>query len=121
MTKRLSSVEVNSPPRITIASGCSISCPGRSPEDDQRHEREAGGQRGHQDRREPLRAARSTRSTPNVSPSSRSRCWAWLISRMPLRAAMPNTVKNPTSDPIDRIPPVANAASTPADRAPAAA
>ena len=30
-----------------------------------------------------------------------------------MRAAMPNTVKNPTSDPMERIPPVANAASTP--------
>ena len=36
---------------------------------------------------------------------------------IPLRAATPNTVKNPTSDPIEITPPVANAASTPPTRA----
>src|SRR5947209_11446096 len=36
---------------------------------------------------------------------------------MPLRAATPNTVKNPTSEPSEMTPPVANAASTPPIRA----
>jgi hypothetical protein len=96
-----------------MASGYSISCPGRSPSTTR-------GTSARPVASDVIRigasrslAARSTRSTPNVSPSSCSRCWAWLISRMPLRAAMPNTVKNPTRDPIERIPPVAKAASTP--------
>ncbi len=37
-----------------MAIGCSISWPGIVPATDQRHERQPGGQRGHQDRREPL-------------------------------------------------------------------
>src|SRR5687767_5573102 len=35
------------------------------------------------------------------------------MSMMPLRTAMPITVKNPTSEPSEIVPPAANAASTP--------
>ena len=46
-------------------------------------------------------APRRTSSGPNGSPSSSSRCWKWLISMMPLRAAIPSTVKKPTSEPSE--------------------
>jgi len=36
-----------------------------------------------------------------------------LISRIPLRAAIPNTVKDPTSEPREIIPPDSQADSTP--------
>ncbi len=52
------------------------------------------------------RAPRRTSSRPHGTPSSRSRCWQWLMSRIPLRAAMPKTVKNPTSEPSVMTPPV---------------
>ena len=51
-------------------------------------------------------APRSTSAGPNASPSCVSRCRKWLIMMMPLRAAMPSTVRNPTSDPSDSTPPV---------------
>ena len=35
------------------------------------------------------RAPRTTSARPNASPSCASRCWKWLISMIPLRAAMP--------------------------------
>ena len=68
-TNRLSSVDVTRPPRITTAIGCSISWPGMLPGDHQRHQRQPGGQRGHQDRRQPFARAAQHQPGPNVSPS----------------------------------------------------
>ena len=45
---------MTSPPRMTTASGYSISWPGLLPLIDERHQGQAGGQGGHQDRREPF-------------------------------------------------------------------
>ena len=50
------------------------------------------------------RTPRSTRPGPNGSPSSRSRCWKWLIIMIPFRAAMPITVKKPISAPSEMTP-----------------
>ena len=50
----LSSVEVASPHRITIAIGVWISLPGSPAAERQRDQRQARGERGHQDRDEPL-------------------------------------------------------------------
>ena len=58
-------------------------------------------------------APRSTSPGPNGSPSLRSRCWKWLTIRMPFRAAMPNTVRKPTSEPSDRTPSPSHTASAP--------
>ena len=49
-------------------------------------------------------APRSTSAGPSGTPSSRSRCWKWLIIMMPLRAAMPSTVKKPISAPREMTP-----------------
>ena len=53
-TNRLSRVEVTRPPRITIGHRVLDLVAGNVAGDDQRHQRQAGRQRGHQDRREPL-------------------------------------------------------------------
>ena len=58
-------------------------------------------------------APRITSPGPKASPSSRSRCWKWLIIMMPLRATMPSTVKKPTSEPSEITPPPTQAMSTP--------
>src|SRR5215831_10394172 len=112
-TSRLSRVEVARPPSTTTASGCSISCPGRSPSS-------TSGTRARPVASDVIRigdsrsrAPRITSAVPNSMPSSCSRCCQWLISRMPLRAAMPNTVKKPTNDPREMIPPPAHAARIP--------
>src|SRR3984885_11002163 len=49
-------------------------------------------------------APRTTRSRPKGTPSSSSRCLKCAIIRMPLRAAMPSTVKNPTRAPSVIVP-----------------
>ena len=112
-TNRLSSVDVNSPPRMTTASGCSISCPGRVPSTTSGTSASPVASDVIRIGASRSRAPRSTSSRPNAIPSCSSRCWQWLISRIPLRAAMPNTVKKPTSEPSEMIPPAIQAASTP--------
>ena len=102
-TNRFRSVAVVSPPRMTIAIGKVLDLGPKAPGHCQRHERQARGRRRHQDRRQPPVPAQHERG-PKVSPSWRSRCWKWLIMRMPLRAAMPNTVRKPTSEPSDSTP-----------------
>ena len=58
-------------------------------------------------------APRMMSSGPSGTPSSCSRCWKWVIIKMPLRAAMPNTVKNPINDPSDIKPSLSTTANTP--------
>ena len=114
---RLRSVEVTRPPRMTTASGYSISWPGLLPA-------MTSGTRARPVVRAVIRigasrssAPRRTRARPNGSPSSSSRWRKWLTSMMPLRAAMPSTVTKPTSEPSDSTPPVSSTATTPPIRA----
>jgi hypothetical protein len=92
---------VTNPPRMTIASGGSIFCPGRSPN-------MTGGISAKPVAREAIkigqkrsRAPRTTKSRPKDMPSSRSKCWKWLINKIWFRAATPKTVKNPINDPSE--------------------
>jgi Glutamine amidotransferase domain len=67
---------------------------------------------------QPLLGAAQHQLRPELnSLSSRSRCWKWLSVRIPLRAAMPNTVRKPTIEPNDRMPSPSHTASTPPTRA----
>ena len=100
---------------MTIAIGCSISWPGRCcRRSTSGTSARPVGQRGHQDR---ARAAPARRAAPGRGRRSRpppcSRCWKWLIIMMPLRAAMPSTVRKPTSEPSEITPPLEYAARTP--------
>src|SRR5437773_11269635 len=87
--------------------------PGDIAGDHQGNDRQTASQRGHENRREPFAGARTTSAGPNVSPSCRSRCWKWLIIMIPLRAAIPRIVKNPTSEPSEMTPSAKYTARTP--------
>ena len=117
-TNRFSRVEVIRPPTMTTASGCSISWPGELPAITSGTSASPVASVVMRIGESRSSAPRMTSSGPKASPSKRSRCWKWLIIRMPLRAAMPKTVKNPTSEPIERIP---SAPSTTASRPPTSA
>ena len=43
--------------------------------------------------------------------------WKWLTIKIPLRAAIPNTARNPTSEPSDSTPSLRRTAMTPPTRA----
>ena len=108
---------VTNPPTTTMAIGCSISCPGMLPATTR-------GTSASPVARAVIRigasrsvAPRMTSSRPNSIPSSRSSCWKWLTIKMPLRAAMPNTARNPTSEPKDSTAPLSSTATTPPTRA----
>jgi hypothetical protein len=70
-------------------------------EHDRRNQRQAGGREAIKIGQKRSRAPRTTKSRPKDMPSSRSKCWKWLINKIWFRAATPKTVKNPINDPSE--------------------
>ena len=101
----LSAVEDSSPNRMTIAIGAWISLPGLPPPKRQRNQRQAGRQRGHQDRHQPFDAPRYDRLAEVGHAFLVLQVLMCDTSMMPLRVAMPNSVMKPTIDATDSTPP----------------
>src|SRR5581483_8141144 len=100
-----STVEVTSPPMITPPMGLMISWPGRSPRKANGAKNAAVAAAVSSVGPNRSRAPAPTRPGPNSMPSSRSSVWKRRRRITPLRTAMPNTVRNPTSEPSSIVPP----------------